>query len=364
MASWKTQHQKKLAERLSEFFEVPTQDREEGLVRERYKDPHQRPYLTRLKDDLSLYAGNPKGTGIDSKDIDFIVDATRVPSRPLLEKINVFLIYRDWAKGADLVKTAQDMVSARPTPDLSGLVQPNEAQQKVLQHYGTDMKAQLYNDMRSHQLYAGIDQFIMMSDGLPRNLLVILKNIYKWALFNGEQPFRGQQISLESQRLGVLEAAEWFFADAKPLGQDGDNVHAAIGRLGDVFRQLRFSDKPVESSLASFSADLTMCSTGARQVIELAEQWALLVRVEEGQKHRNTGSVESKFHLNRLLSPRWDLPIARRGAISLNANETNAIFDPEQTDQFRGVLSRRLERMNVPFGRRRAEGAAPKLFDI
>ena len=349
-----------LSERLSDFFELPTVDHEETLVIEHYARRERR-YLARLRRQL---ARDPGSVRIDPADVDLVVEATRVPTRPLLEKVNVFLIYRAWAAGADLVKTAREMTDARSCPDPTGIVQPNTAQRSVLNHFVTDMQAQLCNDMRGRQMYAGIDQFITMSDGLPRNLLVILKNIYRWALFNGEQPFRGRGISLESQRLGVLEATKWFLADARPLGEDGEDVQAAIHRLGEMFRRFRFSDKPVESSLASFSADLTSCSTRAREVVELAEQWALLVSVANGQRDRNTGLVEPKFHLNRLLSPQWDLPTARRGAIRLSADEINAIFDPGEANQFKGVMNRRLERMNAPFGRRRGQGASQKTFDL
>ena len=344
------------------FFEVLPDDYEEIQYRERYglRKP---PYLVRLEEDLAQ-ARDSNGIPLEPTDIDFLSEATRVPSRPLLEKINVFLIYRAWSKGEDLVQAAREMIEARPSPNESGSVAPNVAQRGILNHFVTDMKAQLCNDRRSRQMYAGMDQFIMMSDGLPRNFLVILKNIYRWALFNGERPFRGQPISLESQRLGVYESAEWFFVDAKPHGEDGEQVHAAISRLGDMFRRFRFSDKPVESSLASFSADLTRCSTHAREMIDLAEKWALLVRVDEGQKQRSTQMVESKFHLNRLLSPKWDLPIARRGTVALRPDEVNAIFDPGESELFRDVLNQRLERMNVPFGRHQEGSPAPKLFDL
>lgn len=64
----------------------------------------------------------------------------------------------------------------------------------------------------------GLHSFIGMSDGLPRNLLIILKLIFKWAIFYGEQPFRGERMSSRSQRGGILEAAEWFFEDARGPG--------------------------------------------------------------------------------------------------------------------------------------------------
>jgi hypothetical protein len=53
-----------------------------------------------------------------------------------------------------------------------------------------------------------------------------------------------------------------------------------------------------------------------------------------------------------MLSPRWDLPIWRRGAIGLSAEETNAIFDREYSNDFPLVARRRVERMTAPhFGK-------------
>ncbi len=349
-----------IEERLNAYFELPSPEYVEQELIRRFQS-RERPYLTRLRRQLLRNLG---AAGITHSDVEPIVDATRVASRPLLEKVNVFLIYRAWARGSNLVVKAREMIDARSSPDLVGVVGSNSAQHAILHHFVTDMKAQLWHDMRLPQTYTGIDEFITMSDGLPRNLLVILKNVHRWALFNREQPFEDSRISIQSQRLGVLAATDWFFDEAKPLGEDGDHVHAAILRLGDSFRRLRYSDKPVESSLASFSADLTRCSERAREIVELAAQWALLVRVDKGEKDRNTGFIRSKYHLNRLLSPRWGLPTARRGTIALTAEEVNAIFDPGHAETFSGVLNRRLGRMNVPFRGTLDEGAVQRRLDV
>ena len=350
----------RLEAQLNEYFQLPSPEYVEQEVISRFHN-RERPYLTRLRRQLLTHRGV---VGIAPGDVELIVDATRVPSRPLLEKVNVFIIYRAWARRSNLVLAARDMIGARCSPDSVGFVQPNVAQRAVLHHFVTDMKAQLWNDMRLPQTYSGIDEFITMSDGLPRNLLVILKNVYRWALFNGEQPFKESPISIQSQQLGVLAATDWFLDDAKPLGGDGDHVHGAIQRLGDLFRRLRYSDKPVESSLASFSADPTRCTERAREIMELAAQWALLVRVDKGEKDRNTRFIRSKYRLNRLLSPRWNLPTARRGTIALNAEEVNTIFDPEHAHTFEGVLSRRLGRMNVPFRNTSNESGAQRRLDL
>ena len=336
-----------LDKKLDQFFVVPGSDYEEKLIIDRYGN-EDRPYLTAFKDQLILSRGSGP-VPIAEEDIDFVVNATRVTSRPLLEKANILLMYRAWTAGNRLVETAQEMLAAQPVTNSYGVVRPNKVQQSVLNYYASDLKAQLCVDAHGHLWYAGLNQFIAMSDGLPRNLLVILKNIYRWALFYGEEPFRGNPISQEAQRMGVLEATEWFISDARPLGGDGVDVVAAVRNLGALFRQSRFSDKPAECSAASFSVDLSKCTKRAREVVTMAEERALLVRVSKGQRHRNTGITESKFHMNRLLSPLWDLPVARRGTFSLNPEEINAIFDTNQGQQLQHVLRERLRRMTAPF---------------
>ena len=96
-----------LDRRLDEFFVVPGNDYEEKLIIDRYGD-EDRPYLTDLKEQLTRSRGSGP-VPISEKDIDFIVNGVRVPSRPLLEKANILLIYRAWAAGNRLVETAQEM---------------------------------------------------------------------------------------------------------------------------------------------------------------------------------------------------------------------------------------------------------------
>jgi hypothetical protein len=348
---------------LEGFFEVPGQNYEERLIADRF-DGRERPYLARLRRQLSRFAGTTGQLNLDSEHVELIINAARVPSRPLLEKVNCFLLYRAWASGENLIETANRIADERTAPDRFGIVLPNPEQRDILYHYVTDLKDQLLRDLGRSPNYAGIKTFIELSDGLPRNLIVILKNIYRWGLFNGDSPFREGQISLGSQRQGVLEATDWFLADAKPLGPEGEYVNDAIHRLGEIFRKLRFSDKLVECSAASFNADLTNCSARAREIIKIAEEHSLLVRAAQGRKKKSTGLVEAKFHLNRLLSPRWDLPIARRGAVELNPEEINAIFDPQESNRFNELVNRRTGTLDAPFMRHRDEDLLQQRFEF
>ena len=345
---------------LRELFATSDQASEESEISRRYPSSR-RPYMRRLRRKLQRFADEHPGDLGVSGNVDRIIESVKVPERPMLEKINTWLLYRAWYQRKNLNEIAQQILESRECPDSAGRINPNEAQQKILSHFITDLRAQLRSDMRRGPVYAGIDQFIDMSDGLPRNLLVILKNVYRWAVFNGERPFDGEPISLKSQALGVRETAEWFFADATPMGREGVEIRESIHRLGEIFRRMRYSDKPVECSLNTFSADLRRCTEGARHTIDVASKRSMIVPISLGQKERNTGIIESKFQLNRLLAPLWGLPTARRGAIGFSPEELNAIFDPAEAANFNTILRRRTDRMNAPFPRRGGDRSQPQL---
>ena len=177
-----------------------------------------------------------------------------------------------------------------------------------------------------------------MSGGLPRVLLTIMRSIFEWALYNGEDPMQQDGISIDSQYRGVLEATGWFFSSMRKSGRDGAAIQIATDRLAQIFRESRFSDLPIECSLNSFSVSLDQLSEEARRVLDLCEQRSFINEVSGGQKHRNTKEVQLKYQLHPMLCPRWQLPIGRRGAMVLTEKFANAVFEPEGQDAFAAQL--------------------------
>jgi hypothetical protein len=309
------------------------------------------PYFTELRDHLEKGLRTNATSGIHSReDIERIISSLEVPKYIFLEKVNTFLLYQDWYSGENLIDAA-----ARISEDCKHYLQGQKSTrlEQAISHFKEDLIAQLIREYKHKQLYLGFDTFIDMSDGLPRNLLIILKHIFRWSSFNGEQPFqRGCNISIESQRRGVKDASEWFYNDARLIGPEGEAVKSSINRLASLFREVRFSDKPSECSISSFSADLSYSSQPARHIIDLAEKWSLLISIEGGQKNRNSQRVDPKYQVNSMLAPRYDLPVSRRGALAFNPEEINAIFDPAHFNEFQEVFRERIERMTAPiFGR-------------
>ena len=257
-----------------------------------------------------------------------VVERLSVHKYPLLEKANILLFLRrirfedDPILLADTIQEQwQNFVSGGDDRALARRLS------SIMEHYHGDLVAQLRRDMGQKQYYFGLKTFVAMSGGLPRALLTILRTVFDWAIYKGEDFGTEGGISLDSQYRGVNEASEWFFNSMRKTGGDGIAIQSATDRLAQVFRVNRFSDLPVECSLNSFSVSQHGLTDEARRILRLCEERSFLNRVAGGQKHKNTMEVQLKFQLHPMLCPRWQLPIGRRGAMELQPDFANAIFE-------------------------------------
>lgn len=291
-----------------------------------------------------------KLANLEDEKINIIISNLACENYPILEKINLLLFYQKWNSGNDLLKASEHIQKCCTEFIVNGVHDKDYTTR--LSHFKTDMVAQLRRDFKIPvtNSYTGLENVITLSMGLPRNLLVILKQIYSWANFNGEK-INKNPISLKSQRDGILEASDWFFRETKTIWDEGQNIQESISRLALLFKSIRFSDKPSECSVNSFSYDPERISEESAKIIKFAIMWSLLVHVNT-QKDRNSSALHPKVQINRILCPRWDLPLGRRGVIALNAREVDAIFDYRKTTDFDSILKERIDRMTAPnFGK-------------
>lgn len=299
---------------------------------------------------------------VSDVDADAIVRALRFPASPLLEKLSVYQFYRAWNNREPLLPAAlrihDEAAAYAKGPRKSDLA-------ISMGHFRGDMLAQLLSEYREKQRYLGLEEFIELSGGLPRGLLVILKHVFRWAHFNGEVAFSAEHsISAESQRSGVQDAARWFFQDLPGIGSDGARAQAATERLGNFLKALRFSDKPAESSLCTVSVNRDSLSERGRSVVDHCVEFSFLLHTPAGHKDRNTRMRRQKLQLHPLLCPIWDLPTSRRGVIELSLEEATAIFDESNSGQLVPTTRARLRRMNAPFrAGNDTNGTLPDLYD-
>jgi hypothetical protein len=307
---------------------------------------HERRHFVAFREKV-LAGGVPEGT------VDKVISNLSAPDFPILEKVNLLLFYQGESRGVDsplsvsaeIRRMCRDFIENQSTKGRYGA---------VLDHFKSDLIAQLRRENDAKQCYLGLDTFIAMSAGLPRALLTILRSVFEWSLFNGEDPLRTSRVSVSAQQRGVKDASDWFYENMRKAGDDGIAIQTAIDRLAQLFRVNRFSDKPAECSLIAFSVAEEDAGAEALRILRLCESRSFLNKIAGGQRDKNSERVTMKFQLSNMLSPRWDLPLGRRGAVALDARQFGAIFDVTEAEKFKEVLSDWRERMTAPdFGRSR-----------
>ena len=318
------------------------------FILEKYSG-RERPYFRKMKQQLNRYL--PKSAGeIDREHlVEEIIDNLRAKELPLIEKVHAFQLYRDWSHNKPLLESSQ-MIRTQYEAYMSDSSN-DELYHRILDKFKGDFLAQLLRQCDQRQQYVGLDTLISMSSGLPRNLLVVLKHVYTWAEFQGEKPFHGKSVSIEAQQRGVLDASRWFLENARIPGDTGRCALNGIARLAELFREIRFSDKPSECSLVTFSINENLVGRRTREILDACAKWSLLIRIRRGQKDRNSMRVDSKFQLSPMLAPLWELPVYRRGTIALQEGEGQAIFNSDDGSEFDRLLKHRLRSMNAPFER-------------
>jgi hypothetical protein len=218
-------------------------------------------------------------------------------------------------------------------------------------HYAGDLFAQLCRDAKTSTgvPYAGFSDFVKMSSGSPRNLLIILGRIYEIATFKGIVFSEEEPISIAMQTEGVGEAARFMFDSDANYGSPSDRARVSVSRLASVLRTARFALNIPNHAPLSVSFESENLAEAAVETLHSALNYSLVFEIADGRPDRNSQRVLRKIYLNPMLSARWDLPIGRRGDLSLNTELANAIFDIDRKDEFEYLLRNLETRWNSPF---------------
>jgi hypothetical protein len=266
---------------------------------------------------------------------------------PIIQRLNSLLFFKKAAKRKDPLSTASSIAEAARGYIISGARRGYYA--NAYGHYANDLFAQLCRASRKlgRPLYAGFDCFVKMSSGNPRNLLICLGRLYELTSF--------REIDLSNAKLGLLlqteaaaEAARFMYERDSNYGAAADAAREAVNRLAAVLRTARYALNIPEVSPLTVSFSDTDLEGESRAVLRLALNYSLLFDVNVGRPDRNSDNVHRKIQINPLLSPKWGLPIARRGDLQLNRGVLNAIFDGSRLEEFEMTLRLLGSRWNRP----------------
>ena len=290
---------------------------------------------------------------------------------PLVEKFNIFLFYKEWAKIDHLTEENLIEIAKGIQSESKLFIDGKKYKQSIHQksHFRADIIAQMCKENSKfvtkfkREYYSGLKTFVRLSGGMPRPLLLLLKSTFMYSLEETNPFVDDAKISFEAQRRAIVKTSHWFFEDATNC-EDLEALQRGIEHLALFFKEMRYSDKPAECSCISFSYKQEQVSAEALRVIESARTRSLLFEIWDGRKSKSSSKIERMFQLNPILSPKWDLAIVRRGTIPLSGDFVNSMFDSSFYENYVKLKNDRLRAMQAPFVKwgAKSNDLTPSLF--
>lgn len=272
-----------------------------------------------------------------------IVKNISCEKNPLVERLNIYLIYRGIKNKEDILKLSEECKIFKQAY-LEGKVV--EQYEKILKYYKQDLIDTLYreNGLKIDN-YCGFDNLVKISNGIPRHFLIIMKHIYRWADFYDE---RQDTISTEIQLLAIKDTVLWFLEDAKS-GTSNFNFKYSIEGIGDYLREVRFSDLPPECSISTIEVEDFKLFPQLEEIFSFFEQYSYFIKIDAGRRSKNSNQRNTMYQINGLLACWYELSISRRGIFKVNEENLKIILSPQNQMEYNKVLKQELSKYNTPF---------------
>ncbi|MEN7432373.1 hypothetical protein VA599_16645 [Chromobacterium sp. TRC.1.1.SA] len=304
-----------------------------------------------------------KSTNLNKESIGKIITNLSLEFPLILQKLNLLIFCKKYSEKKDPIELSiaiREMCTNFINKDSTGKYYAN-----AYSHYKADLFSQICRESKKVENipYAGFDTFVQMSSGNARNLLIILSRAYEIAAFREVDFLKEEPLSISIQTLAATEAARFIFERDTNYGSLADQAKIAVERLATLLRTARYSLNIPEVSPLTISFSDDQLSPKSREVLDAALNYSLLFETSRGRPDRNSQRLNRKVQLNPLLSPRWGLPIGKRGDISLPAEIIASIFEPDYINEFNTALKQLNQKWNSPFNPNPALMTQVSLFD-
>lgn len=347
--------------KISELIEEQTNDDIIRAVAEK-KDKQSRSALAYLDTNI-------KKLNIDDDAAKIIMDNISFPDDILLERTSIMLMYRaikKWKRNDsldDLIKSSKEIRDSAKRYYENKDKDTQHA--RVLEKYKKDLIDSLAREGRVEIPYNGIDKLIDLSCGTPRTILCLLKAAFNNQYYNtGKIPFEeGRKLSIRSQCIGIESTYDWFFEENRIPSQDKVHATDAIMRIGNYLRKARFSDVPPQCSINIFTLNASELSEPARQIFEILVSYSYIVQTDE-RRQINSDNKTHVYTLNTILYPKYELALAKRGAVNFTAEIAELFFNLTMKDKYDDYVATRLKGYNFPFNINMEEVQSKSLFDF
>lgn len=286
---------------------------------------------------------------------------------PLLQKYKFFRFYFLWNKfkkhkGFNLLEIAKE-VNTEYTLYKSG---EKSYFDEIKDKRKKDLIAQLClenNEINKNIEHSGLASLIERSHDNPRNLLMLLMKCIEYGKSKNENPLNMGKISIDTQYQALYDTALWFYETIEIKGGEAKKLYDSLYFLSELLKIHRYCDKPSETSVYGFNVSQQNLTVNSIEQIDNLEKYSILIKDEKGRKEKNSSIKETRYNLNKILSPLWGLPIKKRGVLDLNGDIANLIFDYKNKNDFEYEFKIIRTKLTAPFNQSKITNENPNLFN-
>lgn len=288
------------------------------------------------------------------------------PDDILIERTNVFLMYSAIKDNKErsievYVNASKEIAQSARSYAVDG--SRDNLHATKLEKYKQDMVDTLAREGRVEIPYNGLSKLIELSCGTPRTILCLLKAAFNNQYYNtGKVPFEeGRKLTVKSQRIGIESTYDWFFEENRIPSMAQARATDAIMRLGDYLRKARFADLPPQCSINIFTLNAGELSPNARMVFEALLSYSYIVQTDE-RRQINSDNKTHVYQLNKILYPKYELALSKRGSINFTPEDAECMFNLEMKADYDAFVDRKMKGYNFPFGGKQEQ--AQLMFDL
>lgn len=181
---------------------------------------------------------------------------------------------------------------------------------------------------RKDKAYYSFNTLCYLSEGNARTFINLCKAIISDAIFYERKNFiTTGRISIESQCRAIRGYSISEFNSVCSIIQNGKSIKDLILGIGNVFSEYH-KDKLVRyPETTQFSFPPENLSESSKEIINIAESWALINRRKETQRlSAGVGQEGYLYSINRVFSPIFNISYRIRGGV-------NVVFSAEDIDK-------------------------------
>ena len=240
----------------------------------------------------------------------------------LMDKFNIYNFYKN--KEENYIQRSRGVNKSKISNN------DNEKQRE-------NMLAQLYEEnLDKNPIYLGLDAFIKISDFNPRHMINIMGYAYDWiSYYEGDM---SKEIPCKVQIYSEKKLLSWFEDDYDTSGDYGHQLSLYIDKFCRYLKAVRFSPKPIDTSVTSFFVSKENYIEYQGQFDALSKRMIIIKQGERKDKNKNTHASEYKFRINFVYSEKYKLPVISRGTINIDESILEVIFNGDDK-KFNTVLA-------------------------